>query len=366
MMNEQNNSELQQIVRKHYLKILEREPNLSGLKFYVDKIKHGQIRSDQLEKIFMGSEEYKQLCEKKKILDKFQQFVKKPIFVIGVPRSGTTLIYSILSRHPDLAWFSHEDLPYWIPLDEQRRLKKYFNDLVAQNKKFQNGEASLFVFGSGSTDSGKGTSKIPIEGETFWHKYFGDSYVDDIPLDSKIEVVKNITEHLDREKNHRFLNKAPQNSKRLFAIKKIFPDAKFIQIIRDPRAVISSMIERHRNEGQFNLGIPVKDKEKYEKLSFVEKWAWQYKEIMEAIYEFSKSYENNLYVVIYEDLISDPNKELKKILEFCELPLPKKNMVPPILDTKSKWKENLTDEDQKKILYLVMPILQKVNYVFKT
>jgi len=32
--------------------------------------------------------------------------IEKPIFVVGVPRSGTTLLYRLLGQHLDLGWFS--------------------------------------------------------------------------------------------------------------------------------------------------------------------------------------------------------------------------------------------------------------------
>jgi len=34
--------------------------------------------------------------------------IKKPIFIVGVPRSGTTLLYTLLAQHPELGWFSKD------------------------------------------------------------------------------------------------------------------------------------------------------------------------------------------------------------------------------------------------------------------
>jgi len=48
--------------------------------------------------------------------------ILKPIFIIGVPRSGTTILYRTLCLHPDVAWFSHEDLQFWIPKEKQAAL----------------------------------------------------------------------------------------------------------------------------------------------------------------------------------------------------------------------------------------------------
>ena len=39
----------------------------------------------------------------------------KPVFLIGAPRSGTTIIFEVLSVHPDLGWFNNHlsSCPKW-------------------------------------------------------------------------------------------------------------------------------------------------------------------------------------------------------------------------------------------------------------
>ena len=41
--------------------------------------------------------------------------VERPIFILGPPRSGTSLLYKTLAVHPDLAWFNRnfKRLPEW-------------------------------------------------------------------------------------------------------------------------------------------------------------------------------------------------------------------------------------------------------------
>jgi len=36
----------------------------------------------------------------------------KPIFIIGSGRSGTTILYNLLSTHPELCWFSNISTKY--------------------------------------------------------------------------------------------------------------------------------------------------------------------------------------------------------------------------------------------------------------
>ena len=63
-------------------------------------------------------------------------------------------------------------------------------------------------------------------------------------METKISLAKEISQTIKKQRKERFINKAPNNSMRLFALVTLFPDAKFINVARDPREVISSMITR--------------------------------------------------------------------------------------------------------------------------
>ena len=44
------------------------------------------------------------------------QAIAKPVFVCGVPRSGSTILTEIISRHPRLACHHYSDFPLtWVP-----------------------------------------------------------------------------------------------------------------------------------------------------------------------------------------------------------------------------------------------------------
>ena len=40
----------------------------------------------------------------------YKDNIEKPIFIVGVPRSGTTLLYTLLAQHKDLGWFSRDTM----------------------------------------------------------------------------------------------------------------------------------------------------------------------------------------------------------------------------------------------------------------
>jgi hypothetical protein len=305
--------------------------------------------------------------------------IVKPIFIVGVPRSGTTMLYRILCHHSDLAWFSHEDLEFLFPKATQESLKKLFTKMKENNEKIPKNEETLFVFGPNQKEIIKNTSKQPIEAEIFWKKNFGSEYIKDVSEDKKNEIMQEIQKVLEREKKSRFLNKSPQNSMRIFALKKIFPDAKFINIARDPRSVIASMLQRHEKQGSFDMGIPLRnspEKISYLKQKFlsrskdydiIREFSKKYQEITENIYDFSKSHDGSLINVIYEELLADPEKIIIKLLEFCELQKPSNvnELIPKIEETQNKWKEKLTKNDEKKIFRIVKSAIKKMNYPYK-
>ena len=306
--------------------------------------------------------------------------IVKPIFIVGVPRSGTTMLYRILCRHPNLAWFSHEYLKFWLPKEIQEKLKIRFTKMKENNEKIPKNEQTLFVFGLKQGVPLPGTSKVPIEAETFWVNCFGREYITDVTDDKKNEVKLFVQKVLEQEKKSRFLNKSPQNSMRIFALQKIFPDAKFINIARDPRAVVASMLTRLEQEGSFNMGIPLRNissgKISYLKQKFlssskdfdpINDFSKKYQEITENINDFFKSYPENSTNIIYEELLAEPEKVISKLLEFCELELPSnlKELIPTIQETKDKWKEKLTKYDEKKIFGIVKSSIKKMNYPYK-
>jgi len=307
--------------------------------------------------------EKNKLSEEKKNSSK----IIKPIFIIGVPRTGTTFIYRILCSHPDLAWMSHLDFKNWTPMEKQKEIKEKFKKMKENNEPIPRNESALFVFGFDMVPKLVGKSSIPIEGETFWRQYL-PRYERDISNDAKYEVIRTVADILESQKKPRFLNKAPQNSTRLFTIQKCFPDAKFIHMVRDPKAAISSMVVRAKEQRDFKPKMSVKNKSEFEKLNSIQKWAWFYKQLIEFVHEFSLlQNRENFLTVKFEDLMANPRKKIAEILKFCELKPAESVMenIPPLKENPTtKWKNTLNSKDVKEIFDIVNPSLKKMNYPY--
>jgi len=352
-------------IRKAYRDILGRDPDDESLQYYFCKIALNEFGFDGLKNELKQSIEYQKINEEKDIVNRITSSIQKPIFIIGVPRTGTTLVHSILCNHKDLAWASDEDLAKWLLPIEQFRIDSLYKWLKTNNKKIPMSEEALFVFGKDLGDGlkhfgipPKGSTKIPIEGEILWREIFGTDYIEDIPNDKKIKLTQEISNITKRQKKIRFVCKAPNNSFRLFAIQKTFPDAKFINVTRDPRSVVSSMLERHEKEGEFDIGMYEKIKKdvKFQSFDPIEKFSWYYNEFTVAIEKFSTQNKNNLITIQYEDLLQNPTKTIQNILDFCDLSLPVslEDMSSLIhQNSLDKWKKTLSQKDIEKISDIV-------------
>lgn len=136
-----------------------------------------------------------------------------PVFVVGVWRSGTTLLYSLLNQHPDLRLFFESDLPVLWP---------------------------MFRF--------PWTGKGWLEKWEYWNASLSRHDLDPERLQGPVRSLAEAMEKAGREyagqkgKKH-WGCKSPSYYDRLDFLAREFPDARFVIIWRDPEEVGLSVIK---------------------------------------------------------------------------------------------------------------------------
>jgi len=95
--------------------------------------------------------------------------IYKPIFIVGSPNSGTSLLYELMASHPDLSWISQYDLRDWFS-------KEYLEFLFLRRRilKIRNWKDFPNDIGSRFTAS----FEIPFEGGHFWNKFIPKPWTD--------------------------------------------------------------------------------------------------------------------------------------------------------------------------------------------
>jgi len=168
--------------------------------------------------------------------------IYKPVFVIGMPRSGTTVISEAISLHEEFGWISNylTKFPNYIWISMLNRLCFIPKiGIYIRGRKPQTNNLNSFF---------RKFFPYPSEAYNIWEIFLGKKFRNDY-LFGKVateEERKNVIEYFKKVLKY-------QGKKRLFVkltgppriqfLTSIFPDAYFIHIIRDPRAVVNSLLK---------------------------------------------------------------------------------------------------------------------------
>lgn len=203
--------------------------------------------------------------------------LERPIFVVGCPRSGTTLVQCILSASsgafslPETHFFS-EVLP---ALSADAHAVFDANGLRRMRRAVE--------------DAGELT--LP---ETFWSRQ--------TPPLTALEVFVRIVESFRPAPGPRAIEKTPRHVLYLETIGALFRDAVFVNVVRDPIDVASSL-----------LGVPFESSRSV--LSYAQRWS----ESVRAAEAYARANPSRITTVVYEQLVRDPEAHVRRLADCVEL-----------------------------------------------
>lgn len=233
--------------------------------------------------------------------------LKKPIFIIGSPRSGTTLLQCILSAHSHL--FSLPETHFFSEV--MRRISKPADRKLAM-KEIQFAFEVLSQTGVVDKKSLRKFLRICDEESTTGKQIF--EY-----------IVECYRPDEDINKSFRLVEKTPMHAMFIKEIKKIYPDAKFIHIVRDPRDVISS-----------RLALPTTHSK------WLPKYVRNWNLVMQSVEAAQNFMPYAILTIRYEDLVSYPTRILNRICQFLGLVYE-----PQMLsEFSSQWERNVIIEKE--------------------
>ncbi len=237
------------------------------------------------------------------IIDGFRSYdlFDRPVFIISAPRSGSTLLYELMLKFDNVYGFSVEADHVWRTIFPRARLADE-SDLVSLDD-------------------------YSLKKEKEFKRYLYRSLMWDLEKRRKVNLIEKIG-----LKKIRYIEKTIANCFHLDFIEKIFPDCYYIWLIRDPRAVLSSMLVGWRGskraaiykyinplKDQFNLELfpyplppnwPQNMRGKVEAEAFV----WALLQYFEYPKNFFEQIESSRKILIrYEEVIDNPKKIIKTI-----------------------------------------------------
>jgi hypothetical protein len=254
---------------------------------------------------------------------KATQIKQTPIFVIGFYRSGTTMLHKYLIT--DKRWGYINTFQFIFPYATnfmesvfKPLLQSMINFLGIRNRHFNNYRIGL----DDPLEEDMMTISAITPYSAFWAEVFpknaADIYEKQIFFRNEQEKKNWQTEYLyylkkltRKTKGKRLLLKNPPNTGRIPALLELFPDAKFIFIYRNPYQVYYSTVNLWKNTLERLYALhKITDEER-------DKIIYGIYEKINRRYEKDKSLVStgNLAEVRYEDLITDPCRELRKIYD---------------------------------------------------
>src|SRR5437773_3317996 len=169
-----------------------------------------------------------------------QTTINKPIFIVGSPRSGTSILTWCLGQHPNI-----------FPVDESTGIGELALALaVCYQTKMGLGPDSLwsamnlqrgeFIAAFGQTINELiQRHKVDLE-RKWWKETFAPNVP---PIDFVAEKATNLTKT-------RWVDGTPAYSFHICGLRKLFPNALFIHIVRDVSSVVRSMLLFQRVSGR--------------------------------------------------------------------------------------------------------------------
>lgn len=160
-----------------------------------------------------------------------------PVFILGLPRSGTTLLYQLLLNYFDWIYLSASlDYFYGSPVSISRLQRFWFPKAAALNYQSEYGLSHAHSF----------STKLwsPIEGHRVWQRWFSEEpthYHGSRLSPEAVREMRCMVAGLMAIANQPFLNKNPRHCMRLLPLSQAFPEALFIVLKRDLLYVAQSL-----------------------------------------------------------------------------------------------------------------------------
>jgi LPS sulfotransferase NodH len=293
-----------------------------------------------------------------------------PIFITGCARSGTTLLFSLLSSASSL----------WSSYSEEHGIYEWdiglHPDLLA-------GESNVL-------ESAACTQERVARIHTYlWHRVanpelFGISHL------HKNRLIRRAAFGMSRQwkrlmrKPVRVVEKNPKHVYRLPFLRAVFPDAKFIFLVRDGRSNIASLIEGWesgrfrtyrlprpggRETLQWSFELPP-DWQAWRERPMIEQCAFQWVAANEYVTRATKQLPpTHGMVVSYERLIVSPLAEMERICQFLGVEMDpamrRLCAAPPELNFltrphQDKWRNRASE--LAKVDHVIRPMMRTLGY----
>lgn len=297
----------------------------------------------------------------------------KHIFLVGMPRSGTTMVFESLAAHEDLAWFSNylQRLPATPSVCMLSRLTSVSSRVRRSVRRSDQKSSWLERIRIG-----------PDEAYGVWERCCGTRFRFDYLLGVKADPVERdcmravVTSVLRYHGKPHFAAKLTGPG-RIGYLSSIFPEARFVHVVRDGRAVVQSLMNvpfwrtRDRmHEPAWRNGLTERDLADWDRCerSPLALAAVQWRRVIETTRDEATEHAPARYAEVnYERFVVEPHRVLRSIAEFCELSQSAKaceflRQRVELHDMNRQWRERFDQREVTMLHELLCDALDTLGY----
>jgi len=238
-----------------------------------NELRRAGIRYDP-DRVSRAVQQAKRVCTREFFAQRAQFGVAAPdpIFIVGLPRAGSTLIEQILSSHSEVEGTME------------------LSTIGVLAKSLRAGEHAGEDDRADRPDYYQALTALTAEDS----RRLGEQYLEDTRVHRKRGTPF-------------FIDKMPNNFMHLALMQLILPNARFIDARRHPLGCCFSGFKQHFARGQ-HFSYRLEDLGRY------------YRDYVELMAHFDAVLPGRVHRVIYEELVADTEAQVRRLLAYCKLP----------------------------------------------
>jgi hypothetical protein len=300
------------------------------------------------------------------------RLISRPLILVGAPRSGTTMLFQVLSTHPDLWSLYRESQPI---------LDRFFPVSMVPGASAVVSKAQVDAPTAASIEQAFFDAVGNVE-QARW------PFARGLPLIVRNRLSDRLRTSGQRRKAIplRMVEKTPDNCFRIGLLDTVFPDALYVHVLRDPRGSVASIFHGWRDESRFRRyplppGFTINGYEGsqwcfglipgWEQLngrSLIEVCAQQWIEYNNACLRDLPDDNARVLAVHYEELAATPGAVLERLARWADLdarPLKRYEDKVPVVNTwtrpsEHKWKR--FEPEINSVLEMIRPMSERLGY----
>ncbi|RPI84973.1 MAG: sulfotransferase [Chloroflexi bacterium] len=239
-----------------------------------------------------------------------------PIFIVGVSRSGTTLMRNILNESDQIG-ISRENhfLGHLLGSEGMRYKFQQFGDLSVD----ENVHKLVDFIYSGEIEKSSKLRRISAHWRWILRRIDRDVFLQKVLDSDRSEraLFTIMMECFAERKGKQIIGeKTPAHIRYVPTLMDWYPNARVIHMIRDPRAVFVSEYNRRLKEAQ---SVPFKQLKKIPyllKLYLLAQTTVTWAESINLYHQYSEKYPGRYYALKFEDLVREPEKNISNLCNY--------------------------------------------------